>query len=336
MLWVVTGAAGHIGANLVRSLLDRGETVRAVIHRNAAALEGLGVETVSGDVGDPESLKEAFRDAGIVVNLAARISISRDAGNVVDPVNVAGTRNVVRVCLERGGLRLVHFSSIHAIAQPSAGEVTDENSPLVVGRRAPAYDRSKAQGERVVLEAVGNGLNAVILAPTAVVGPYDFGPSYFGRVLLGLARRRMPVLVRGGFDWVDVRDIVEATLRVALAEQPSVKYLLSGHWHSIMEVSRMAGRITGLPAASFAAPMPIARVCGSAVEQMCKLTGRPPLFTACAIDALSQHPRVSHERAAAELGYAPRPFAETLADAYSWFKANGYVGGDCTRMGASS
>jgi len=336
VLWVVTGAAGHIGANLVRLLLDRGETVRAVVHHNTAALEGLEVETVSADVGDPESLREAFRDADIVVNLAARISISRNAGEVVDPVNVAGTRNVVQACLECGVLRLVHFSSIHAIAHPAAGEVTDERSPLVSGRNVAAYDRSKAEGERVVLKAADNGLDAVILAPTAVVGPYDFAPSYFGRVLLGLARRRMPVLVSGGFDWVDVRDVAAATLRAALAEQSSGKYLLSGHWHSIMEVSRMAGTITGSPAASFAAPMPLARFCGGAVEQMCKLTGRQPLFTACAIDALSQHPRVSHARAAAELGYAPRPFAETLADTYVWFSDNGYVAGRCIRMGASS
>lgn len=336
MLWVVTGAAGHIGANFVRLLLRHGESVRAIVHRNAVALEHLAVSTIPADVGDSESLEAAFFGADIVVNLAARISISRHAQQIVDPVNVTGTKNVVQACVQCGVRRLVHFSSIHAIAQPPAGQVTDETSPLVTGRRLAAYDWSKAEGERVVLEAARNGLDAVILAPTAVVGPYDFGSSYFGRVLLGLARRRMPVLVAGGFDWVDARDIAEATLRAAASERPSGKYLLSGHWHSIMEVARMASRATGLPAASLAAPMPIARVCGSLVERMCDLTGRQPLFTACAIDALAQHPRVSHERAAAELGYVSRPLEETLADTYDWFRQNGYLSGRCVEVGAPS
>jgi len=334
-VWVVTGASGHIGANLVRLLLHRGETVRALVHRNTAALDGLAVEQVHADVRDEESLVAAFEGADIVVNLAARISIARHAEREVDPINVVGTGNVVRVCRQCSVRRLVHFSSIHAMAESPTGAVTDENSPLVGDDQGAAYDRSKARGESCVLEAIKDGLDAVVLAPTAVVGPYDYGPSHFGNVLLSLAHRRRPVLVDGGFDWVDVRDVVEAAVCAATTRDVSRKYILSGHWHSVMEVARMASRFTGVPAALFAAPRPLARVCGSITETMCGLTGKQPLFTACAVDALAQHPRVSHERAALELGYSPRPLEETLADTYDWFRDNGYLSRGRSTMRAS-
>lgn len=323
MLWVVTGASGHIGANLVRLLLGRREAVRAVVHHSTTALNGLAVEQVRGDVGDVESLKLAFRDADVVVNLAGRISIARHAEHQVDPINVVGTRNVVEACQQAGVRRLVHFSSIHAIAELSPGASTDESSPLVDGKNVAAYDRSKARGELAVVEAIRSGLDAVVLAPTAVVGPYDFGPSYFGKVLLSMSRRRIPVLISGGFDWVDVRDVAEGAIRAATIASVSHKYILGGHWHSIMEVSRMVSGVTGVPAASLAAPRSVARVCGSLTEEFCSLTGRQALFTACAVDALAQHPRVSHEKASGELGYSPRPLEETLKDTCDWFRENG-------------
>lgn len=325
MLWVVTGASGHIGANLVRLLLQHGESVRAVVHRNTVALEGMSPEKVFGDVCDVESLEKAFRNADVVVNLAGRISIARHAEREVNPVNVVGTGNVVEAARQCSVRRLVHFSSIHAIADLPADEVTDEDSPLVSGDRVAAYDSSKAWGELTVMEAIRDGFDAVVVAPTAVVGPYDFGPSHFGNVLLGMARRRIPVLVGGGFDWVDVRDVAEAAIRAGTASSVSRKYMLSGHWHSVMDVSRMASRYTGIPAASLAAPRPLARLCGSITETMCGLTGKQPLFTACAVDALAQHPRVSHDKASRELGYSPRPLEETLKDTYDWFRDNGYL-----------
>lgn len=331
--WAVTGASGHIGANMVRLLLERGETARAVVHRNTAALDGLTVERVFADVRDGESLLSAFRGADIVVNLAARISIARAAGLEVNPVNVGGTENVVWACKQCGVPRLVHFSSIHAMAESPDGAATDENSPLVGDDRAAAYDRSKARGELLVLEAMRSGLDAVILAPTAVVGPYDYAPSHFGKVLLSLARSRKPMLVDGGFDWVDVRDVVDAAFRAATFSNLSSKYILGGHWHSVMDVSRMASALTGIPASSFAAPRHVARLCGSFTEAVCGLIGRQPLFTACAVDALGQHRRVSHQRASNELGYSPRPLEETLADTYHWFRENGFLpgGGEALR-----
>ncbi len=323
MRTVVTGAAGHIGANLVRTLVQRGDSVRAVVHVDRTALTGLDLELVYGDVADVATLRQAFEGADIVYHLAGHISISRDSRPQLAAVNVEGAQNVVQACRDCGVRRLVHFSSIHDVVSPPDGAVVDETTPLAKTDECPHYDRSKALGERIVMDAAQQGLDAIVLAPTAVVGPHDYRPSYFGRVLLSLARRQIPVLVCGGYDWVDVRDVVAATLRATDSAPAGSKYMLSGHWHSIMDVARAAGDMLGCSVPRVVAPLSLARACGPLAESICRIIGRTPLYTRYSVDALSSHRFVSHQKATRELGYEPRPFQQTLYDTYLWFEQQG-------------
>lgn len=323
---VVTGASGHLGANLVRALLHQGHSVHALVHLDTAALAGLGMETIHGDVCDLSSLRCAFEGADVVYHLAGHISISPGSSPKLHQVNVEGTRNVVRACLDCRVRRLIHFSSIHALAATPPGVPANESTPLVddeAGRLS--YDQSKARGERIVAEAVRQGLDAVILAPTAVVGPYDYHPSRFGQVLLALARNRMPIHVSGGFNWVDVRDVVDAALRAEQTAPSGSKYLLSGQWLSLKEVALLAGNVTGASVSCTAVPLPLARACAPLAEAFCRLTDRTPLFTRYSIEALCQHRLVSHQKASSEIAYQPRSFEETLTDTYRWFRQNGYL-----------
>ena len=190
---VVTGASGHVGANLVRALLARGQRVRALIHRDQRGLAGLDVERIEGDVGDLGSLQRAFAGADTVYHAAGMISLLRTEWRELQATNILGTRHVVEACRLAGVRRLVHFSSIHALVQEPLDVPVDESRPLVCavdGRRCPPYDRSKAVGELEIQEGLARGLDAIILHPTAIIGPYDFKPSHLGEVLLALAKRK--------------------------------------------------------------------------------------------------------------------------------------------------
>ncbi|HUJ76238.1 MAG TPA: NAD-dependent epimerase/dehydratase family protein, partial [bacterium] len=236
MLTVVTGANGHVGANLVRALLAEGRAVRVLVHEHDEALRGLQVEVVRGDVRDPVSLQRAFAGAEVVYHLAAIISIETGSWPALEPINVVGVHNMVQAALAAHVRRLVHFSSIHALEQTPFEQPVDENNPFVNARHAP-YDRSKAAGEREVRRGIEQGLNAVIIAPTGIIGPYDYQPSHAGQMLLSLAERRMPALVNGGFDWVDVRDVVAGAMLAEQKAPAGAKYLLSGHWASLHDVA---------------------------------------------------------------------------------------------------
>jgi dihydroflavonol-4-reductase len=322
---VVTGASGHAGANLVPALLAQGRPIRALVHLDRRSVEGLDVEVVQGNICDLESLVKAFKNAEVVYHLAAYISISRDEWPLLEAVNVIGTRNVVEACLRCGVRRLVHFSTIHTMAQESAAIPVSESSALVASRRYPPYDRSKAAAEKEVLKGIEKGLDAIIISPTAIIGPHDYRPSHFGEALLRMANGRLPALVAGGFDWVDVRDVVQGAMRAEERAPAGAKYILSGHWVSVRDVAKLVETITGVPASGFVCPLWLAHVGAPFIAAFDRLAGRRPLYTSVSLQALRDNREISHQKATEELDYHPRPFEETLTDTLRWFEESGQL-----------
>jgi dihydroflavonol-4-reductase len=327
---LVTGASGHIGANLVRALLARGRSVRVLVHTEgrARALDGLDVERLAGDVRDVAAVRRACAGVEVVHHLAAVISIDGDLGGLVPSVNVGGAATVAEAALAAGVRRMVHMCSVHAFAQDETDALLDETCARAIGPAHPAYDRSKAAGERAVREVIGRGLDAVLLHPTGVIGPCDFGPSRMGQVLLDLARRRMPALVEGGYDFVDARDVTEAALAAADEQRGrrGESYLLAGGWSSVRGVAEAAERATGVPPPRLDAPMWLARAGAPLVAAFHRVAGGMPLFTPESLRALRCGRNISSAKARRDLGWSPRPLVETVADTYAWFRAAGVLG----------
>ncbi|MDP8214079.1 MAG: SDR family oxidoreductase [Candidatus Euphemobacter frigidus] len=324
----VTGATGHLGGNLVRALLEQGERVRVLVHRDRRALEGLDLELIPGDILDPDSLRRAFADAATVYHSAARISITGDRDGMVYRTNVEGTRNVVNACLSGGVERLVHFSSIHAISGRLKDGVVDETGRLVLDDPdVPAYDRSKALGELEVRRGIKEGLDAIIIAPTGVIGPHDYKPSRMGQVLLDICHHRMPALIDGGYNWVDARDVIKMALAAAESGRSGEKYLASGNWVHFRELARIIGEVAGHPVTRLITPMWLGRAAAPFAVGWSRVAGTRPLFTPEGLRALRRHRHVSCWKADLEFGYRPRPIDETIADTLSWFKEAGMLEG---------
>jgi dihydroflavonol-4-reductase len=324
MLVAVIGASGHLGANVVRTLLGHGYEVRVIVHRSTRGIDGLPVERVFADVLNLDSLQTVFARTDLVINLAGKISIVTWDREQVEATNTTGVKNVVAACLSTGVKRLVHVSSIHAHEQIPLKEELNETRPLVNSHNAAIYDRSKAQGEQIVREGIQNGLNAIIINPTGIIGPYDFEPSLIGAGLLTFARGNLPLTIGGGFNWVDARDVAEGILRAAELAPPGEKYLLSGHWVTLHEVAHQVCRVIGKnpPLVSF--PLWGAIYTAPIVTAFDHIAGRRPLFTKAAIKALRSNRVISHGKASQAFGYQPRPFADTIADTMDWFRLNGF------------
>jgi nucleoside-diphosphate-sugar epimerase len=322
---VVTGASGHVGCNLVRALFAEGKPVRALVHEGGRALDGVAVEKVHGDVLDPASIDRAFAGAELVFHLAARISITGDPDGRVRAVNVDGTRNVMAAARRAGVRRVVHMSSIHALAPTPRELPIDEERPLYETDDALAYERSKAAGEREVQAAVAAGLDAVVVNPTAVIGPFDFSLSATGAALIEMYHGRIPALVDGGFDWVDVRDVVAGAIAAAEKGRKGERYLLSGTWAPVRELAEAMARATGRRAPRFTSPMWLARASAPLAELYSRASGKRALFTGEALKALRNWRSVSHAKATRELGYQPRPLDATMADTFAWFGGAGML-----------
>lgn len=322
---VVTGASGHVGANLVQSLIAQGRDVRALVHYDRQALEDLNIEIVEGDICDIDSLYKAFKGADVVYHLAALISLSLDNWPLVESINVIGTRNVVDACIKCGVRRLVHFSSIHAFAQQPFNIPVDEARPLVDSEGHAPYDRSKAMGKKEVLKGIESGLDATIICPTAIIGPYDYKMSHLSQALLSIASGKFPALIEGGFDWVDVRDVVNGAIAAEEKADTGSVYLLSGHWASIADLAKIIEELFGIPAPGFVCPLWLAPAGIPFASIYARITRTKPVFTKFTLQAIKSNHNICHDRATCDLGYNPRPLRETIYDTLIWLANNGYI-----------
>lgn len=321
-MYLVTGATGHIGNVLVRKLIEQGRRVRALIlpGEDRRPLDGLdGVELVEGDVLDTSALWEAFQGVRGVFHLAGIISILPGHDPKVWRVNVDGTRNVLQVAREAGIRRLVYTSSIHALRRAPHGVVMDESLPFDPDNPYGVYDRSKAAASLEVQQAARQGLDAVIVCPTGVIGPYDFRGSEMGEVIRGAAEGRPTPYVDGAYDFVDVRDVADGLIRAFDGGRSGEAYILSGQRMSVRYLIETVREVTGRAITSIKIPFDLAKLAARFTPWYYRLTGARPRFTPYSLEVLRSNSVISHQKATRELGYRPRPLYESIADTVRWF-----------------
>jgi dihydroflavonol-4-reductase len=322
---VITGATGHVGVNLARTLISHGHQVRAVVRKDIRGLEDMQVEKSIGDVRDAESLRRAFAGCDVVFHAAAQISITGFDRNDVVATNLQGTRNVLSAFRDCGARRLVHFSSIEALSPRPLDAPLDEERSFVSNGDGSPYARSKAQAESEVRAAMDGGLDAVIINPTAIIGPNDWKPSLLGSAVMALARGSYPMLIEGGFDWVDVRDIAEAAVCAAETAPAGSRYIIGGRWASMAELADLVCAVSGARPPRMMCPFPLAQAWAPVSTAFCRVVRRAPLFTSYTLKVLRGNRNVSHERATRELGYHPRDLAESVRDTCRWFQEKGLL-----------
>jgi dihydroflavonol-4-reductase len=219
----------------------------------------------------------------------------------------------------------VHFSSIETLLGDRSTRLVDESCAPSEFLGVPPYARSKVAGEGEVRRAIARGLDAVILYPSAILGPYDHNLGYPNAGLLALANGSLWALVDGGFDWVDVRDLVQGAIEAADSAPAGARYILSGHWASLRDLALLARELNGVRVPRLAFPIALARIGAPFATALSGLSGRRPLFTSAALYPLRDDRRISHARATRELGYHPRPLAETVAATLQWLDFRGLL-----------
>ncbi|MGL4388775.1 MAG: NAD-dependent epimerase/dehydratase family protein, partial [Brevinema sp.] len=241
----VTGATGHIGNVLVRELLKKGEAVRVLIRPGSTEipLEGLNVEKVYGDIRNKEELTKAFEGASVVYHLAAIISIFPGINPELAEVNIQGAINVAEVCCELNIPKLVYTSSVHAIADHPHGKAITEEVEISTTKAIGKYGRTKATATLAILDMVKNkGLNAVLVQPAGVIGPFDYLPSQLG-IVYNLLINGLFIGMKGIYNYVDVRDVVNGIILASEKGRIGERYILSGHLLSIADKKKMIDKI---------------------------------------------------------------------------------------------
>ena len=320
----ITGVGGFVGSVLAKELVKQGHEVKGLVHNGKFPLDGVKITTVKGNILDKNTMMDFFKDVDVAIHTAAVISLLGDPTGIVHKVNVLGTRNVVESCVANNIKQLVHFSSIHAMKAEPHDQTLDETRELV-GTEAFHYDQSKANGEREVHKGAEQGLNCIIISPTGIFGPMDAAPSPVGKNLLDLYHGRLPALINGGYDFVDVRDVVSATLAAMEKGGKLEKYLIGGGYTKLRNLADAVERTTGKKGPRFTFPSWVQWIGLPFVLLFAKLTGREPIYTNETIEIITHGENISSEKAKRELGYSPHTLDETMKDAFAWFRENGYL-----------
>lgn len=322
---LVTGASGHIGNTLVRELLAHGEKVRGLVlpGENRTSLDGLDIEIVEGNVLDPQSLDMAFMDVHVVYHLAGIISIMSGKNERMWLVNVQGTRNVIEAAVQAGVKRMVHTSTIHAFKRPPDGVVMDESLPFDPHNPYGEYDRSKAAASIEVLNAVKQGLDAVIVCPTGVIGPYDYFRSEMGSMILEYLKARIHYVFDGSYDFVDVRDVAQGMILACEKGRTGEVYLLSGEDISLVRLQELVHESSQVKKVGrVRIPNIFIKGFAGIAELFYKLTKLQPRYTRYSIETIMGNSKISSAKAQQELGYRPRSLSVTISDTISWWKEN--------------
>ena len=321
--YLVTGATGFLGRAVAEELVRRKAQVHALVLHDDPYTDLLPkeVRTVIGDVCDKSSLSDFFADADsrtCVIHCAGIVSVASRPGPRLYQVNVGGTWKVLRQCMEHDVGKMVYVSSVHAIPEKPKGCIISEDCEFSPGLVDGDYAKSKAAATELVFDAAEHGLNASIVFPSGIIGPGDLQGGSFTSMAKSFLSGKLPFAVRGGYDFVDVRDVARGILACSESGEPGKGYILSGCYVTIRRMLQLVGKAAKLKYRSICLPLGLARLAAPYYERRSLRERKPLFFTPYSVSVLASNGQFSHAAASERFAYRPRPIEETLGDMTAW------------------
>ncbi len=328
MRTLVTGATGFVGAAVARRLLAAGHEVRVLVRPTSVLtnIADLPLEKRIGDLRDPASLRAAMEGIDALFHVAADYRIWTPKPQELLDSNVIGTGNIMDAALAAGVGRIVYCSSVAAIVPKPDGGIADESVMGTEDQMIGLYKRSKFLAEAEVFRRVAEkGLPAVIVNPSAPMGPRDVKPTPTGRIIVDAARGKIPVYVDTGLNVVHVDDVAEGHLLAFEKGKIGERYILGGENVTLKELLTIVAQFVGRKPPRIQLPHAVTVPIGYMAETWCRVFGGEPIATGDAARMAKKKMFYSSDKAKRDLGYAPRPAREAIADSLSWFRQNGYI-----------
>ncbi|MFH1693213.1 MAG: NAD-dependent epimerase/dehydratase family protein [Bacillota bacterium] len=327
-LFIVTGANGHLGNSIVRLLRNQNHMVRGLILPSDSdkMLKGLGVDIYRGDVRKLATLEALFDTSNediipeeiIVIHSAGIVSITAKKHPILEAVNVGGTMNMADLALKYHVSKFVYISSVHAIPEQEDPIIMTEvdvfNPDLVHG----SYAKTKAIATQYVLNKVMDGLNAIVIHPSGIIGPYDYGKAHMTLMIEDYLNGFLTSRINGAYDFVDVRDVASGIIQATVSGKVGLCYILSGHRVSLKDLFDHLRRLSGKKLKINVLPMWFAKVTAPLAEIFYKLRKLPPIYTSYSLYTLESNSHFSYEKAHLDLNYTPRSLDDTISDTMKW------------------
>jgi dihydroflavonol-4-reductase len=305
----ITGATGHIGNNLVRVFIEHQTPCRLLLRRLGPALDNLDIDYVIGDIFDPAFLKQHIQPKDTLIHVAGVIDLTAKYRLDSDKVNVEGTKIIANFCAEND-VTLIYVSSVDCINKPSRNALIHEPNNFHIETIKSHYAKAKAQGTAYVLHLINqNTLKGAIVYPSAVIGIHDYKPSAAGNQMMIAYKRRILPYIKGGYNFIDVRDVAAALYHIVT--KPILgSFILSAHEVTIKEFYQVIARFADHRKWIIPVPNFLAKFGALFLKSVSNVM----------IDAVEENYHYDHSRMKSELHIEPRSFEATVQDTIEWFK----------------
>ncbi|MBD2628805.1 hopanoid-associated sugar epimerase [Trichormus variabilis] len=322
----VTGGTGFVGSHVVRSLLESGYNVTALVRpsSNLGNLRGLELDIVKSDLNDPQIWKQ-MQGCNYLFHVAAHYSLWQKDRDLLYRHNVEGTRNLLAAAQKAGIERTVYTSSVAAIGVGKSGQVVDETHQSPVEKLVGDYKKSKFLAEQVAMDAVKQGQDIVVVNPSSPIGSMDIKPTPTGDIILRFLRRQMPAYVDTGLNFIDVRDVARGHLLALQKGKSGDRYILGHQNLSLKQLLEILSDITGLKAPQISVPAFLPLSVAWVEEKILAPLGKTPTVPIDGVRMAQQPMYYDASKAVRELGLPQSPVNVALKDAVDWFVSNGYV-----------
>lgn len=321
-LVLVTGASGFIGGAVTRLLAQEGMRVRVLV-RPTSRRDNIPsqCEVAEGDVTDRDSVRRAMQGVRRLFHLAADYRLWAPDLRPLMRVNVEGAEIVMQEALRAGVERIVHTSSVTTLAPQTCGGLCSESNRMAPEKAIGAYKRSKILSERLIERMVEKErLPAIIVCPSAPLGPGDLRPTPTGRIVAEALRGGIPAYVETGLNIVHVDDIAAGQLAAMSRGAVGERYILGGENMTLRDLLLEISRQTGRPGPRLRLPygplIPLAHI----NEFLARVAGYEPFLNRESLRLSESRMFFDDRKARSELGYATRPARLAIEDAIRWFR----------------
>ena len=231
----VTGASGMVGINVCKEVINNGDKLNILIREDVSYFNNLSCKKFYGDLNDIDILEKFCERCDVIIHSAAMISIGFDAYDRVYDVNFVGTKNLLDASINKKVKKFIFISTVNAYNKKPTDKIFNETRDLV--KKGNAYDMTKALAQQLVIST--KGIETVSINPTSVLGKNDYKPSRLGKIVKAVYSGKLPFLVDGGLDIIDVEDLSKAIYSSISNGKDGESYLISGKYRSFKEIYKV-------------------------------------------------------------------------------------------------
>jgi dihydroflavonol-4-reductase len=326
---LLTGATGFIGSAILRQLIQRGDNVRVLVRPNSNQqnLIGIDCEIFLGDLNDLGSIELAIKDCQVLIHVAADYRLWALNPNEITTTNVSGTRNVMTAAINANVERVVYTSSVATLGKIRDNIPANEDTPSSLSDMIGVYKKSKFLAEREVRRMIVNeSLPAIIVNPSAPIGPRDLKPTPTGQVIIKAANGEIPAYIKTGLNVVHVDDVARGHLLALEKGVIGERYILGGENLTFKEILELVSKCTNKAAPTISIPPSVVLPIAYLVQAWASITkSSEPFVTVDGLQMAKQVMYYDSNKAELELGYRSRSAKEAIQDAIKWFGEHGYL-----------